>query len=163
MQTTDSYSDPLFQSLPSSELLPRVRPYKEANCGFRMYDHECFSLECFGLLSKIYLCKSSSERQRIIQYLATGLASLCGVLHDLPYICFQEDSLQAQELALALEDQIDALYRKLPHLQINDSRPVLGAFGGSGKSWRNIYREIKGNSLPKGLRNARKFGIIINP
>ena len=122
---TGPLSDPLFQSLASSELLPRVRSYKEANCGFRMYDHECFSLECPGLLSKIYLCKSSSERQGIINYLATGLASLCGVLHDLPYVCFQEDSLPAQELALALEGQIDALYRKLSHLPINDSRPVL--------------------------------------
>lgn len=117
--------DSLLQDLARSNVLPHLKSCKEANCAFRLFGQNSFSLETPGILDKLYLCKGSSERQGLINYISQNLASLCGVLHELPYVCFQEDSLPAQEVALALEEKVEELYRKLPQLPINNSRPIM--------------------------------------
>ena len=122
---TGHLPDNLMRQLASSNIVPYIKTFKEANCGFRLIGRECFSLECSNILSNIYLCRSPSERKDLVYHLSRNLSSVCGIMSDLPYVCFQSNSLPAQELGLALEQCIEDLYRSAPSLRINDTRPVM--------------------------------------
>lgn len=121
---TGRVSDEQMTKIAQSRLFSYIHTFQEANCGFRLIGSDQFSLELPGILSSLYLCKSSADRRPLVHHIAQSLASVCGVLNDFPYICYQSDSLISQELSLALEDHLSALYRKVPELKINDSRPI---------------------------------------
>lgn len=122
---TSRVSDEQMTKIAQSKLFSYIQTFQEANCSFRLIGSDQFSLEIPNILSSLYLCKSSSERKPLIHHIAQNLASVCGVLNDFPYICYQSTSLISQELSLALEDHLTSLYRKIPELKINDSRPIL--------------------------------------
>ena len=122
---TGRLGDKLMRTIANSSIMPYIRTFKEANCGFRVVGRDAFSLESSGLLSNLYLSKSPAERAEVISYISQGLAAVCGVMHELPYICYQSESPQARELAMSLEKDVENTYRKLPELPIKPTRPVL--------------------------------------
>jgi syntaxin-binding protein 1 len=122
---TGKISDKSMRSIANSSVMPYIKTFKEANCGFRIIGRDCFSLETSGLFGSLYLSKSSTERKEILSYISKNLTSVCGVMKDLPYVCYQSSSALCQELALYLEDDITELYRKLPDIQVRNNRPIL--------------------------------------
>ena len=122
---TGKLSDKLMRTIANSSIMPYIKTFKEVNCGFRIVGRDCFSLETSGLLGKLYLSKSSSERSEIISYMSNGIASVCAIMKELPCVCYQESSPVAKELAMSVEQEIESLYRKVPDLQIKASRPTL--------------------------------------
>ena len=122
---TSHVPDLLLKTIAESPIVSYIKVFKEANCNFRLLGSNSYSLETPGILKSLFLCKNSYERKDLISYLSHNLACLCGVMKDLPYVCYQSDSLPAQEIALALEDSINDLYRKVPNVPINTTRPIM--------------------------------------
>lgn len=122
---TGRVSDKLMRTIANSSVMPYVKTFKEVNCGFRLVGRDCFSLEHNGLMSTLFAPKNPNDKKELLAYLSQNLASVCGVMRELPYVCYQGNSTLAQQLALDVEQEIQSLYRKLPQLPIKTSRPIL--------------------------------------
>ena len=122
---TGKVSEKLMRTIANSSMMPHIKTFKEANCGFRVVGRDCFSLEYSGLTSSLYSPRNAQERKEILSFISSNLASVLGVMRDLPYICYNSSSSLAQEFANYLETDISELYRKVPDLKIKQSRPIL--------------------------------------
>lgn len=158
---TGHITDQLMQEIAHSEVVKYIRVFKEANCAFRMIGSDCFSLECPGILGHLYMSKSSSERRELINYLAQNLAGVCGILHDLPYVCYQSDSLPAQELALAFEEHVENLFRSVTDLKANESRPVMIILDRNYDLSLPLIHDVHYEALLKDLYEVANDGQVI--
>lgn len=122
---TGKITEKLMHTIANSSVMPYIKTFKEVNCGFRVVGRESFSLECSNMLGNLYLSKSSAERAESISYMSQGLTSVCGIMRELPHICYQATSVLGKELALRLEREIEETYRKLPELPIKTNRPIM--------------------------------------
>ena len=122
---TGKVNDKLMRTIANSSIMPYIKTFKEVNCAFRLVGKDCFSLEYSGLLGNLYLSKTFDERKEIISYISQSLASVLGVMRELPYICYQSSSVLTKELATSLNQEINTLYRKLPNLPIKQTRPTM--------------------------------------
>jgi hypothetical protein len=122
---TGKVNDKLMRTIANSSVMPHIKTFKEANCGFRVLGQDCFSLEYSGLASNLYTPRSAQERKEILSFISQNLASVLGVMHDLPYISYHSSSVLAQEFAGYLESDLSELYRKVPDLKIHQNRPVM--------------------------------------
>jgi hypothetical protein len=122
---TGKVNDKLMRTIANSSVMPHIKTFKEANCGFRVLGQDCFSLEYAGLASNLYTPRSAQERKEILSFISQNLASVLGVMHDLPYISYHSSSVLAQEFAGYLESDLSELYRKVPDLKIHQNRPVM--------------------------------------
>ena len=99
-----------MRTIANSSIMPYIKTFKEVNCAFRLVGKDCFSLEYSGLLGNLYLSKTFDERKEIISYISQSLASVLGVMRELPYICYQSSSVLTKELATSLNQEINTLY-----------------------------------------------------
>ena len=122
---TGKVNDKLMRTIANSSIMPHIKTFKEANCGFRLIGRDCFSLEYSGLSASLYSPRNPQERKEILSFISNNLASVLGVMRDLPYVCYNSSSPLGQEFAGYLEADISELYRKVPDLKIKQNRPIL--------------------------------------
>lgn len=122
---TGKVSDKLMRTIANSSIFPYIKTFKEVNCGFRVLGSNCFSLEYSNLLGNLYTPNSAQERKEILSFISQHLASVLGVMRELPYISYFSASPLAQELSTYLESDINELYRKVPDLKMKENRPVM--------------------------------------
>jgi hypothetical protein len=157
---TGHFSEAKMKKLATSKALPYIKVFKEANCGYRIVGTDHFSLESPGLLGPLFMARSSNERKVIVNHMARELAAVCGVLNDFPYVCYQSCSLVSQELALAVEDHLEALYRNVPQAKINENRPLLVVLDRSFDLTACFVHDVHYEALFKDLFEVAADGVV---
>mmetsp|Transcript_9341 Transcript_9341/g.17927 ORF Transcript_9341/g.17927 Transcript_9341/m.17927 type:complete len:605 (+) Transcript_9341:2012-3826(+) len=115
----------LLGRIANSEIVTVIKSCLEVNLDYRLYSPEVFDLRQTNVYPLLFSPKDRFTVSTVLEVMASRLAQVCSVLHELPYIAYASNSPLAKLLASGLDEQLELIYRSVHNYPIVENRATL--------------------------------------